>query len=546
VAGFFDTVLSSLGSLGIQAYGALSNTASFGPMAGANNMPDMPQIWPRYLSSGLSNLRLASILRSADLGYLSELMTLLQEIAAKDPLIRGMFESRQSSLVQRQLLCLPSEADIDPVRAKTVADYGNEVLKGLNIFRKDGEVYKRERGLQGVVEFLDSYWWYGFANGYLQWEILPGTDYPRPVGLEPIDHRRFSVDPVDDSFQLLTEDNAIKGIPLRCLGEAHIVEVRNSRLSVPIAQAGIGRAVTYPWHLRFNSWKNLVFVEELVSVPSPFIKLGNISTFNEEITAKIRDYARKYIGGTSVILPPGAEAGFFKTPDGVEKLFAFIDQMTSDALMYAILGQTGTASGQGGSLAKAQVNADTREDIIRGDASAVEAALQHILRLATVYRFGYGVPAPVVQFISDDTVLRGVRLEYLAKAISMGVPVTLKRVMQEGGFDEPEDLERLADGNRWSKALQARIDQTGNVVTTKPSSAPIWIGAATPQTGPKPKKNKGALFSLVERLEKAVASLLPQKPDEPETTFKIEFKTPLHGEPIETKTDEAQRTDPDL
>lgn len=506
-----------------------------------NEMPHLGQLWPKYLSSGLSGQRLASILRSADLGYCSELMTLLQEVAAKDPLIRGMFESRQSSLVQRQLLCVPNPNDYDVTRAKIVAEYGNEILKGLNVWRKDGDQYKRERGLAGVVECMDSYWWYGFSEGYLHWEVMPGTDWPRPVGYEAIDHRRFSIDPKDDSLILLTDDNAITGIPIRQLGQAHLIELRNSRLSVPLAQAGIGRACSYPWWLRFNSWKNLVFVEELVSVPSPYVELGPIATFNQDIVAQIRDYIRKYVGGTGVVLPPGAKAGFFKTPDGVEKLFAFIDSMTEAALMYAILGQTGTASGQGGSLAKAQVNAETREDIIRGDASAIEGALQQILTLATVYRFGYSVPAPSVKFISDDTALRNVRMEYLAKGSALGAPVTLKRVMQEGGFEEPEDNERLIDGSRWSRALQARVDEVGNIITRQPSSAPIWIGsklggqgsgAVVPHTQNDRGngRKKGLLVELIEKFSEKVIDLIDreEKPENEEIVIPS-FSADLNG-----------------
>src|SRR5262249_3958814 len=102
--------------------------------------------WPAWLSSGLTPETLSAYTRSADSGEPSQLYALLQEIAARDGLIRGNIETRLSALSQRKLRTVANtadprtkylnpedEADPEKNRAQEVADYGQEVLDNLRL-----------------------------------------------------------------------------------------------------------------------------------------------------------------------------------------------------------------------------------------------------------------------------------------------------------------------------------------------------------------------------------------------------------------------------
>lgn len=261
--------------------------------------------WPQWLSSGLTLDRMASITKLADQGYLCDLMALEQEIAGRDPLVSGLLTTRLSALSQRPVKCQPSKADRDASRAQAVADFGQAVLDGLKVARREGDRTRSEKGLSGVVEGLAMASYYGAAVGWVHWGLRAGDPRPRPLAVELMDERRLVVDPNTEALSLVTAQSGAKGVPLSAFDPALVLEVRSTRISRRIAMAGAARACLLPWWIRFGSIKDLTSYLETWAKPSV---VGHHSkdapaSYGSDALQSFKDLLEDFMGDTRARSP---------------------------------------------------------------------------------------------------------------------------------------------------------------------------------------------------------------------------------------------------
>jgi hypothetical protein len=405
--------------------------------------------WPDWISSGLTIDRLASVQRQADQGYLCDLMALEQEIAGRDPLISGLLSTRLSALSQRPVKCNPSKADRDPQRAQAVADFGQSILEGLRLARREGERTRTEKGLAGLVEGLAMASYYGAAVGWTHWGHRAGDPKPRPLAVEFFDERRLGFDVQTEAITLATQQSGFRGVPLSCFDPALVLEVRSTRISRRLSMAGAGRAILLPWWIRFGALKDLAdyaatwVKPALVGKPSA----NAPGAYGEDAVTTFKQFLEDFVGDTRVLLPPGFEVDVLQAAPGGEAVFDALEKITERHLQFALVGQTGTASGEGGSLAKAEVNERVRDDLIAGDARMVAEALECLLSHAVAVEFGCGVPAPEVTFEAGESVedqraralvIQGATYPLVA-LLNRGVPVDVPEYCQQFGIPLRED-----------------------------------------------------------------------------------------------------------
>jgi hypothetical protein len=361
---------------------------------------DLGVRWPMQRSSGLTPSLIGSYTRSADQGDVWAYFELLQEIAGRDPLISGLLVSRLSALSQRPVKSVarvPGDA-----RSEEVAAYGQTVLDGLRLLRPEGDTYRAEKGLAGLVEALAMASWYGVRVGWAHWK---GN---RPVGVEIFDERRLWVDIKDESVYLNSDGSTGRGTPLCSFPPENIIEIRSTRISPRISLAGAGRSILFDWYVRFEGLKQ--FSAHLETWGNPGL-VGTAAAevaaaYNSDNLANFRNFLEDYLGNTRALMPPGFEVEVLSAVAGGEAVFEALDLLTEKHIMYALAGQTGTSTGgdQGGGRAGKEVNERVKEAVTAGDAQLVGEALEGVLRHATAAKYGAGVLGPRVEFEFDESV----------------------------------------------------------------------------------------------------------------------------------------------
>lgn len=256
-----------------------------------------------------------------------------------------------------------------------------------------------------------------------------------------MDERRLAVDPHTEALALVTESSGLGGVPLSVFDPALVLEVRSTRISRRIAMAGAARACLLPWWIRFGSIKDLTSYLETWARPSVVGHHAKDApaSYGESALQNFKNLLEDFMGDTRAVVPPGFDVEVVSAVSGGEAVFETVDRMTERHLCFALVGQTGTAAGEGGSLAKAEVNERVREDLTEGDARMVGEALECLLSHAVAVEFGPGVPPPSVEFeIGQDPAAQSQRaatLGAVGEAVSSlrraGVPVDIRAVAEE-------------------------------------------------------------------------------------------------------------------
>jgi phage gp29-like protein len=394
--------------------------------------------WPEYATSGLTPEKMISITRNADQGVLQDQMALLQEIVGKDGLIQGLLSTRLSALSRKDVKVLPSSADADTVRAEDVAKYAQDILDRLKIAEEqiDGS-YRYSGNISSIVEALAISSWYGLEVLWVHWGVRNGESTAKPLYLEPLDERRYAFDVQTQTTHLSTVDSAVyPGTPLTNYDPALYVEIRNTRLSPRLSQCGAGRAVLLPYALRLGAMKDLLTYAEVWSLPGIIGKMSNevSAAFGPDAVASFQQMIEEFAGDSRQILPPGFDVEILSAVSGGERVFELLDKLTERQIQFALVGQTGTASGDTATYASAAVGMQVQQTLVAGDERMVAEALENLLANAIRLAFGPNVPTPSVTFELETgheaVVAKADLLSKVTPAITTllekGVPVDLE------------------------------------------------------------------------------------------------------------------------
>lgn len=397
--------------------------------------------WPDYISSGLTLERLGQILRDADQGNLEDMMTLLQEIAGREPLLNGLLSVRLSALSQRPIKAQPNKRDKDQVRAQAVADNFQRILEDLKLARTEGDGLVFYGGLQSVIESILMSVYYGVEVGWVNWQERDGA--AEPIAIEFLDERRFYYDIETGQIQITTVGSTSQGVPLSCFDPMLYLEIRNTRLSRLVSMAGFGRSILLSWWLRFGTLKDLTNYVETWGRPGLLITASdNTSGYDEDQYGQLQNFLEDYMGDTRVLLPPGFTAELLEAQSGGEKIFETVDSLTERHIQFAAVGQVGAIAGDATTYAAGQQAQRVRDDLTDGDARLVSEVLEKLGRYATYARFGADVPGPDVVFESEKSTSaikeRALAIQAgsypLTSMLKSGIPIDVRQYCEDLGI----------------------------------------------------------------------------------------------------------------
>jgi len=375
--------------------------------------------------SGLTPATILSLLTQADAGYLGPLNAAAQDLLSKADL-KGLVESRVSAL-NRKTLALKKHNEVDPGK-EIIFNFCKYVLDNLRGINADCSEYSRNE----LITKMSLSWFYGLSVNFIEWCEDSVYQYPIPKYVHHIDERTYKTD-IHKDGAILIDACEVSGKTIKELDPLDInYLILKDSLSSRMELGGIARSLLPVWYLRNRSSLNLMAYAEKFSIPSVMITSvpGSVeplsSNNNTSERSSLEEFIQSYMNDCAAILPPGYQAEIFGAVSGGEKIFETVDRITKSQLATAILGQDGTSSGSGGSLAKAQINELTRQDLIDSDCKRVASAFQSILEKAVRIQFGSGYESliPEVYFEESLEVQREIAIEELKAAKSMGLPIS--------------------------------------------------------------------------------------------------------------------------
>lgn len=438
---------------------------------------DSPRDRRRYAirySTGLTPSTLALIFQSADEGMISALMELLQELT-KDELIGSFLDLRLGSLSQRDVEVKPCLYD-DPVRAAEVVDFSKALFAALRFWSPAGDGYCDEGGIPEVIEAIDSSFYFGLALPWVHWAVPTGEKLPLPVAVELLDQRRYRTWPPTNEV-LLEDANHYWGVPISQYDPWLLQPAYGRSLSPRKEFAGVGRSVAFAWHLRSQARLHLLGYAERFAIPAVVGTFnGSIDeikgSYDEAALAKLQLFVESFMSDAAGLFPPNFAVNIVSAKPGGEGLFNYIDVSTRSAIAVALAGQDGTSSGEGGSLAKAQVNELSRQDLIRKGGRRVASWLKRFLSYPVELVFGEGTPAPEIGFALTPHEEDAAARDRLQLAQTLGLPVEVTYALSALGLPEPADGATLIDGSTWDAATKRRIPAPGAAPEAPPPPAP--------------------------------------------------------------------------
>lgn len=374
--------------------------------------------WSDTVASGLTPMRLAAILRQADMGDLDAFLTLAEEMEERDPHYFSVLGTRKRAIsgVTPEV----KAASEDP-RDEKIAEAVRE-----NIAEHDG--------FPDLVEDMLDALGKGFSVTEINWhrssrEWVPDSFEHRPA-------RFFTVDRETGSeLRLLDEADRLNGVEL----EPFKFVVHKAKLKSGLAfRGGIARVVAFSWMCKAYDVKDWMAFVETYGLP---LRLGRYekSASKEDVQTLFRAVAN--IGtDAAAVLPKSMEIDF-ETAGTVtgDRLFENLARWCDEQVSKAVLGQTMT-SDQGSSEAQAKVHDEVRHDIAVSDARAVSGTINRDL-VKPFVDLNFGVPKRyprlklVVQEVEDIDMIMG----HVDKLAQRGVTFKTQEVRSKLGFSDPDD-----------------------------------------------------------------------------------------------------------
>ncbi len=361
--------------------------------------------YPTWYSGDLDPEVLGAILQIAETGDLGPLQEVGGRIRGRDSVISGLIDTRIAAVSQCKVRIKSNPSD-EPLQALASALFVESWIQNIKLLKHGEQGIEEKGGLTDVLEELAAVWFTGILPVWIYYEQKRGDAWLTPYGIEILEARRVKTLPGDDQIRL-TSSQASTGEPLSDNSKLLWFVLTTQRSGVLLCYAGVVAKILFPWWLGTLSDENLAKYLDRFGVPIPIgtrpLKTDVEGGFTAEDSASLDDAVQQIHNETlGITIPKAADLKVFTAPPGGEKLFEMVRADCERRVNYAIVGQTGTNTGDGGSFAKAKVNHLIRADLIARDRHLVATGLMRLAERALWLHFRHWVPAPIIEVYDPD------------------------------------------------------------------------------------------------------------------------------------------------
>jgi len=419
----------------------------------APGLASVRQLFTDHVTHGLTPIRLARILRSAEVGDPHDYLGMAEEIEEKDLHYQAIMGTRKRAVSQLEVTVEPASDDKND---EANADLVREFLSRDDI----------EDKLFDVLDAVGK----GFSVSEIMWDTSENQWLPKDIIWR--DPRWFGFDREDGRTLLLREGAEL--VPLQPF--KFIYHTHKAKSGLPI-RGGVARSVAWAWMFKNFGVKDWVIFAEVYGQPLRVGKYGNGATEEEKKTL-LR--AVSNIGtDAAATIPESMMIEFIKSDgkgssDMYEKLCNWMDQQMSKA----VLGQTTTTDAISGGHAVSKEHNEVREDIERADAKQLCGSLnEYLVRPIIDLNRGPQRRYPKIRLGRSEYTNIPELSAALGTLIPMGLKVSQNEIRSKMGLKEPdseddvlkapgkpEPYNVLADPAE-KKAAQSTSAQAGAVAT---------------------------------------------------------------------------------
>lgn len=401
---------------------------------------------PGYPGDGLNPVRLASILREADMGNPIRFFELAETIEERDLHYVGVLGTRRRSVSQIDITVEPASDKAEDV------DRAAMVTKWLKRDELSEEVFDILDCIGKGVSFTEIIW--DTSEGQWQPQLLEWSD-PRWFGVERLDLR---------SPTMRTASGAEEPLPAFKFIGASI----KAKSGLPL-RSGLSRIAMWAYLFKKFTERDWAIFTQTYGQP---LRLGKWGPGASEADKETLFQAVANIAGDcAAIIPNSMEIEFVETGSvgASAELYKERADWLDQQISKCVLGQTATTDAVTGGLGSGKEHRQVQEDIERADAKALAAILNRdLIRPWMQLNFGPLPAYPRLVIARPEAVDIAQLSSALAPLIDRGLKVASSDVRSKFGLPEPAaDAEVLAPAQKQSlptppagplKGLAARFE----------------------------------------------------------------------------------------
>jgi phage gp29-like protein len=424
-----------------------------------------------YPGDGLTPLRLASILRAADMGDPIRYLELAEQIEERNPHYLAVLSTRKRSV---------SQLDISVEAASEAA----EDVKRADMIR---EWLKRDELAEELFYLLDCLG-KGYSFTAIHWAKSGGQWWPER--LDQCDPRGFRFDRRDLTTPMLINDRGIEE-PLDPFRYIYAQIMAKSGLPM---RGGLARIAAWGWMFKAYTERDWAIFTQTYGQP---LRVGKYDAQASEADRdKLFQAVAGIAGDCAAIIPDNMVIDFVETKnagtssDLYLKRADWLDQQISKA----VLGQTATTDAIAGGHAVGQEHRQVQEDIERADARALAAILNRdLIRPWMELEYGKLDRYPRVVIARPEAEDLSLLSKSLAALLPFGLKVSASEIRDKFGLSEPKAGEELlmnppkSDGMPPESAVKHRF----NTPLAQPGASALQ-SVQRPSDGLNPPSASGA------------------------------------------------------
>jgi len=374
-----------------------------------------------YPGDGLNPLRLAQILRAADMGDPVRYMELAETIEERDPHFLGVIGTRKRSVAQ---LDITVEAASDDAHDVLLADMVRDWVK-------------RDELQQELFHILDCIS-KGYSGTSINWDHSEGQYQPGELVWR--DPRIFRFERHNLARPLIIDDNG-REVPLPAFRFIFADIPAKSGL---LLRAGLARVAMWGWMFKAFTARDWAIFTQTYGQPLRVGKWQPGASDQDKNT--LFSAVANIAGDCAAIIPETMTIDFIESKsigasgDLYEKRIDHLDRQISKA----VLGQTATTDAIAGGHAVGREHRLVQEDIEAADASALAAILNRdLIRPWIQLEFGPQKRYPRLKIGRPKTEDLTALATSVEKMVGLGMEIEEAEVRARFGFAQPKPGARL-------------------------------------------------------------------------------------------------------
>lgn len=388
-------------------------------------------VWSETVLSGLNPMSMAEVLRQAARGYPDRFFVLAEEMEERDMHYGSVLGTRKRAIT-----------GIEPI-----------VVAASNS-AQDEKIADAVRAMIGMPEFVDDYLTDlldALGKGYSVIETLWDRQAREwsPKGFEWRDPRHFQIDQIDGRTVRLKDPAHRNGIDLQPFKfSVHRPKLKSG---LPI-RGGLARLAAWAFLFKSYTLKDWMAFLEVYGMPLRVGKFGRGASHDDKRV--LLQAVREISTDAAAIIPKDMEIEFIEVSGGTGNgLFSAKAEYLDKQISKGVLGQT-MSTDDGSSLSQAQVHENVRHDIAKADARQTAiTANRDLIRPYVDLNFGpqENYPTLVIPVTENEDIKA--LAEVIDKLVPLGLEISMQKVRQRIGFDDPDEGETILRSVKLPDAL---------------------------------------------------------------------------------------------